>query len=110
VSDLLLEPRDIEEPLRALRAAGHDVTVLHIMDPAERDFTAGEALYRDPESGVEVPAAAHVRAAYRDTVDSVIGEWRQLFGRLGAGYEVVDTASPFAIPLRRAFAARERLF
>lgn len=110
ISDLLLDPPEIEEPLRALRAAGHDVTVLHVMDPAERDFTAGEALYRDPESGLEVAAAAHVRAAYRETVESVIAEWRHLFGRLGVGYEVVDTTMPFAIPLRRAFAARERLF
>lgn len=110
VSDLLLDQAEIEEPLRALRAAGHDVTVLHVMDPAERDFTAGEALYRDPETGLEVPAAAHVRTAYRETVDAVIAEWRQLLGRLGVGYEVVDTTAPFAVPLRRAFAARERLF
>lgn len=110
VSDLLLDREEIEEPLRALRAAGHDVTVLHVMDPGERDFTAGEALYRDPETGLEVPAAAHVRAAYRETVDAVITEWRHLFGQLGAGYEVVDTTSPFSVPLRHAFAARERQY
>ena len=110
VSDLLLDRDEVEEPLRALRAAGHDVTVLHVMDPAERDFAAGEALYRDPETGLEVPAAAHVRTAYRETVDAVIAEWRATFGRLGVGYELVDTSQPFAIPLRRAFAARERLF
>lgn len=110
VSDLLLEREDIEEPLRALRAAGHDVTVLHVLDPAERDFAAAEAVYRDPESGLEVPAAPHVRRAYRETVERVIAEWRETFGRLGAGYEIVQTDSPFSLPLRRAFAARERLF
>lgn len=110
LTDLLLERDDIEEPLRALRAAGHDVTVLHVMDPAERDFTTGEALYRDPETGLEVPAAAHVRTAYRSTVDAVIAEWREAFARLGVGYELVETSAPFAVPLRRAFAARERLF
>jgi uncharacterized protein (DUF58 family) len=110
VSDLLMDAAEIEEPLRALRSAGHDVAVLHVLDPAERDFTAGEALYRDPESGIEVPAAAHVRTAYRETVGAVISEWRATFGRLGAGYDVVDTDAPFAVPLHRAFAARERLF
>ena len=110
VSDLLVERDEIEEPLRALRAVGHDVTVLHLFDPAERDFSAGEALFRDPETGLEVPAAPHVRRAYRETVDAVIAEWRETFGRLGAGYEIVQTDAPFAIPLRRAFAARERLF
>ena len=37
-------------------------------------------------------------------------EWREAFGRLGAGYTIIDTSTPFAIPLRRAFAARERLY
>lgn len=110
ITDLLLDSDEIEAPLRSLRAAGHDVTVLHVLDPAERDFPFGEALYRDPETGLEVPAAAHVRTAYRETVASVMAEWRAAFGRLGVGYEIVDTATPFAIPLRRAFAARERLF
>lgn len=111
VTDLLLERDEIEEPLRALRAAGHDVTVLHLFDPSEREFAgAGEALYHDPETGLEVPAAADVRSAYRETVDAVVAEWRASFARLGVGYELVDTSEPFAVPLRRAFAARERLF
>lgn len=110
VSDLLLDASQIEEPLRALRASGHDVTVLHVLDPAERDFTSGEAVYHDPESGIEVPAAPHVRRAYQETVSAVIGEWRAALGRLGVGYVPVDTDAPFSVPLRRAFAARERLF
>jgi hypothetical protein len=97
--------------IRGLRAAGHNVVVLHVMDPAERDFTlGGEALYVDPESSLEVPAAAaDVRGAYRETIAEVEAEWRTALAGLGAGYEVVTTDSPFAVPLRRAFAARERL-
>ncbi|MBA3889152.1 MAG: DUF58 domain-containing protein [Gemmatimonadaceae bacterium] len=110
ITDLLLDREEIEDPLRALRAAGHDVTVLHVLDPAERDFTAGDAIYHDPESGIEVPAAPHVRDAYRETLGAVTAEWREAFGRLGVGYEIVDTGMPFALPLRRAFAARERLY
>jgi uncharacterized protein (DUF58 family) len=110
ISDLLLDREEIEDPLRALRAVGHDVTVLHVLDPAELDFVAGEAIYHDPESGIEVSAAPHVRAAYRETMASVTAEWREAFGRLGVGYVIVDTSTPFAIPLRRAFAARERLY
>lgn len=111
VSDLLLERDEIVEPLRALRAAGHDVTVLHVMDPLERSFDApGDRLYHDPESSLEVTAPADVRAAYRETLDAVIAEWRTALGHLGVGYEIVDTAAPFSAPLRRAFSARERLF
>ena len=97
--------------MRALRAGGHDVTVLHVMDPAERELpSSGEALFVDPESDLAVPASiADVRLAYRNTVDEVIGEWRSMFGSLGIGYAVVSTDAPFGVPLRRAFAARQQL-
>jgi uncharacterized protein (DUF58 family) len=110
LSDLLVDVDAAVPALRGLRAAGHDVTVLHVMDPAERDFTlAGEARYTDPESELDVPAAAaDVRVAYRSTVDQVIGEWKDALGAIGAGYELVLTDQPYAIPLRHAFGARER--
>jgi hypothetical protein len=41
-------------------------------------------------------------------VDHVIEEWKQRLGALGAGYEVILTDQPYAIPLRLAFGARER--
>ena len=111
ISDLLMEPPDVERALRALRAAGHDVTVLHIMDPAERDLPTGaEALFVDPETELTVPATvADVRVAYRNTVQEVIAEWRATLGALGVGYEVISTDQPFGVPLRRAFAARQQL-
>jgi uncharacterized protein (DUF58 family) len=113
ISDLLMEPADVEQSIRGLRAAGHDVTVLHIIDPAERELpsSAGEALFIDPESHSEVPArVAEVKTAYRQTVDHVIEEWRRIFGGAGAGYDVISTDAPFGVPLRRAFAARQQLF
>jgi hypothetical protein len=102
---------DVERAMRGLRAVGHDVTVLHVMDPAERELpTSGEALFVDPESELTVPATiADVRLAYKNTVDEVVSEWRQMFGSLGIGYEVVSTDAPFGVPLRRAFAARQQL-
>jgi uncharacterized protein (DUF58 family) len=110
ISDLLMDMPDVERALRGLRAAGHDVTVLHVMDPAERDLpSSGEALFVDPESELSVPATiADVRAAYKNTVDEVVAEWRAMLGSLGVGYEVVSTDAPFGVPLRRAFAARQQ--
>jgi uncharacterized protein (DUF58 family) len=110
ISDLLMDMADVERAMRGLRAAGHDVTVLHVMDPAERDLpSSGEALFIDPESELAVPASiADVRAAYKKTVDEVVDEWRAMLGSLGIGYEVVSTDAPFGVPLRRAFAARQQ--
>lgn len=111
ISDLLMDIPDVERAVRGLRAAGHDVTVLHLMDPAERELPAsGEALFVDPESSLAVPASlADVRNAYRKTVDEVITEWRVMLASLGAGYELFFTDTPFGVPLRRAFSARQQL-
>ena len=111
VSDLLMDIPEVERAVRSLRALGHDVTVLHIMDPAERSLSlGGEAIFVDPESELEVPATvADVREAYRLTVDAAIGEWRAAMASAGASYEVISTDAPFGVPLRRAFAARQRM-
>jgi uncharacterized protein (DUF58 family) len=111
ISDLLMDLPAVEQGVRGLRAAGHDVTVLHIMDPAERDLAiSAEAVFVDPETSLEVPATtADVRAAYRATVDQVVGEWRAALAAVGVGYEVITTDAPFGIPLRHAFAARQQL-
>ena len=110
VSDLLVDVEAVLPALRGLRAAGHDITVFHVMDPAERHFRlTTEAQYEDPETQLAVPAAgADVRAAYDATVDTVVREWRDALGALGAGYELVLTDQAYAIPLRRAFDLRQR--
>jgi uncharacterized protein (DUF58 family) len=111
VSDLLLEPEPVLDVLRGMRHAGHQVTVLHVMDPAERELPhSADAIFVDPESGEEIAATiADVRAAYRATVVEAIEEWRRALTAVGAAYEVVMTDSPFGVPLRRAFALRQRL-
>ena len=112
VSDLLLDAQEVDDTVRALRAQGHDVTVLHIMDPAERTFdvAAGEALFVDPERGDSLAVTpADVREMYRETVREAMDEWRARFAGAGASYEPIMTDQPFGVPLRRAFAARQRL-
>ena len=111
ISDLLMEIGEVERAMRGLRALGHDVTVLHVMDPEERWLGGtGEALFFDPESNLRVPASVtDVQAAYRATVEEVIEEWQGMFGSIGVSYEVVLTDRAFGVPLRRAFAARQRL-
>lgn len=111
VSDLLVDPEATMAGLRAVRAGGHDVTVLHIMDRSERELDlAPEGVFADTETDLKVPAtASEVREAYRRTVDHAIQEWRDRLSSLGVSYEVVFTDEPFGVPLRKAFAARQRL-
>lgn len=115
VSDLLMDPAEVLRHIRSLRHAGHHVAVLHILDPAERELSAGvggagDALFVDPESGSELAATvSEVRDAYRATVEDALREWRESLAAVGAAYETIATDAPFGVPLRRAFAARQRL-
>lgn len=109
ITDLLVDPATVAPGLRALRAAGHDVLVMHIMDPGERVLDATtDARFVDSETGVEVAASAReIRAAYNAAVEQAIEAWRTLFVEQGARYALCDTIEPFGLPLHRAFAARD---
>jgi hypothetical protein len=111
VSDLLVDPEETLHALKVVRAGGHGATVLHVMDPSERTLdVSSEAIFVDPETDFQLPAtSSEVREAYTATVDEAIAEWRSRLAALGVGYEVVFTDSPFGVPLRRAFASRQRL-
>ena len=110
LSDLLFEQQEFFDAISALRGAGHDVQVMHVLDPAERDLpSVGDAEFVDPESGRSVfSAAADMRVAYRETVVKALDEYRSGCAASGAGYQVVFTDEPFVVPLRLAFAKRQR--
>ena len=112
VSDLLMEPTEVADALKGLAGMGHHLTVLHIMDPAERDLgvTTIEAEFTDTESGQKLAAAvADVREAYKTAVVETIDEWREHLSGAAASHEMVMTDQPFGMPLRRAFMNRQIL-
>jgi len=112
VSDLLMDEQEVDDAVHVLRAQGHDVTVLHLLDPAERHFSmpVGESLFFDPEHGDSLAVTpAEVREAYAATVSEAMDEWRARFASSGAFYEPILTDQPFGVPMRRAFAKRQRL-
>ncbi len=112
VSDLLLDEDETIKAVQVLRGAGHQVTVLHLLDPAEHDLSVqgAELVFVDTETGREVEASVgDVRAAYRATVDEAISEWRSRLAGAGASYEPIFTNAPFVVPVRRAFLSRQRL-
>ena len=112
ISDLLVDEDEMAKAVSVLRAVGHDVTVLHILDPAERDLAIAktETELIDTETAASVNVMlSEVRDAYRETVQVAIGEWRDRLSATGAAYEPVYTDQPFGVALRRAFASRQHL-
>ena len=110
VSDLLLD-RDLAlKALRFLRHRGHQVLVLHVMDPGEVTLAGpAEARFEDPESRAAVVIRPRDWAgAYRDTVEAVVRDWRLACRRHGIGYHRVTTDTPYGIVLREALAPSSR--
>jgi uncharacterized protein (DUF58 family) len=104
VSDLLFDPPLALTALRFLRHRGHQVLVLHIMDPDEVELVGpAEARYEDPESRQAVVLRpADWAEAYSKTVKAAVAEWRSACRRRGIAYERVTTDTPFGHALRQA--------
>ncbi len=111
VSDLLMD-RDVTlKALRFLRHRGHQVLVLHLMDPAERDLDgAAETRYEDPETGESlVLRPADWAGWYHETVRGVVTQWRVACRSHGIAYELITTDTPFGLALRQAMVRSTRL-
>ncbi len=97
ISDLLTSVDRFESDLRHLGAAGHDIVLFHILDPAELAFEFDSpALFEDMESGRDMyidPSAAakdYKRRLHRhlDTIKSICQG-------LGIDYHLFATDRPF---------------
>ena len=104
VSDLLLDRELALKALRFLRHRGHQVLVLHLMDPAELDLSGpAEARFEDPETREAVVLRPRDWAeAYHTTVTGVVQAWRRECRKRGIGYARITTDTPFGIALRSA--------
>ncbi len=111
VSDLLFDPPLALRALRFLRHRGHQVLVLHILDPEELELHGpAEARYEDPETGQAVVLRpADWADAYARTVRQVVTEWRVACRKRGILYERVTTDTPFGLALRQALVRSARL-
>ncbi|TFG50590.1 MAG: DUF58 domain-containing protein [Gemmatimonadales bacterium] len=103
ISDLLLERELALLALKFLRHRGHEVLVLHIMDPAEVTLSGpAEARLLDPETGDSVTLRPKDwAAAYDETVSGVVGGWRRACRQHGIHYHRLTTDTPFVAALRR---------
>jgi len=104
VSDLLFDRDLVIKALRFLEHRGHQVLVLHVMDPSERSLSGQvEARFQDPESGDSVVLRPQDwAAAYERTVQDSLDAWRFGLRRHNIAYEVVTTDTPFGTALRQA--------
>ena len=97
--------------LKYLRHAGHEILILHLIDPGEQELPpAGEAIFFDPETDEElVTNSAALRKQYRDAVSRAVEGWRRETLGMGCDYALVTTDLPIGLALRDYLRKRARL-
>lgn len=112
ISDLLQGEQETIATLRNLRAMGHDVIVLHVMDDAELNFNFDESSeFIDSESGEAfITTPASVREAYRENVNAFLADCKKQCQRAGVDYCLLNTAEPIDSALAAYLSKRARAY
>ena len=108
----LYEPADkIRDALGPLRDAGHDLVVMHLLDPAELNFTFDAAgTFEDLESGERIPVVpGRLRTRYTELIRDHLSAVAKLLGEGRIDYLMVDTSKPVDEVLFQYLLRRERM-
>jgi uncharacterized protein (DUF58 family) len=110
ISDLLTPIDQLKDSLAYLRSRGHEVVILRVLDPAERDFTFTDAsMFMDLESGRRLYVdPQEVRANYLRRFAEHSQALEELCGGLGIDLCEFTTDHPLELALFDFVQARAR--
>ena len=110
ISDLLAPTEHLAKHLSHLRASGHDLVIIQVIDPAERDFPfTGPALFEDVESSRRLHVdPATVGDEYRRRFAEHTAAIRTIADGLAVEFLQVVTDRPLADALFAFVSNRER--
>ena len=96
ISDFYTEPADLAHVLLGLAARGHDLLLVHVLDPAEREVRLkSAATLIDAESGEVMEVSPDELAAnYPQRLRSHVEALKKLTLSMGGHYLQVDTDQP----------------
>lgn len=111
VSDLYEEPAVVCRALAGLRDRGHDVIVLHVLDPHELDFPFEDAApFEDLETGARAPVVpAKMRDEYRALMRDHCDALARGLGQRRVDYYLARTSTPVDFALFEYLSRREWL-
>lgn len=110
VSDFYLEIETAMQALGGLRARGHDVIAIQILDPDERLLNLdGAQVLRDLETGQLMPVVpSEVRERYRELIDQHVAQLTDGCVARGIDFVSLDTSQPLDLALFHFLARRSR--
>lgn len=97
IGDLLGPPEANIEVLKALRSRGHEVLVLRVLDPVERDLDLeGSVHFKDLELPLELRCdVPEIREAYRREFERASRSYESSFRSAGIGFDTLSTDAPW---------------
>lgn len=109
LSDLLCQPGALAVGLGALRAAGHDLLVLQILDEDELDLPfPGRVAFAGLEGeGAALVQPRRLRAAYAEAMAAHLAAVAQACRAIGADLHALRTAQPVGGALQAVLARRQ---
>lgn len=110
VSDFYLEVDTAMQALGGLRARGHDVIAIQVLDPNERLLNLdGAQVLRDLETGQRMPVVPdEVRERYRQLINQHIAQLTDGCVARGIEFVALDTSQPLDLALFHFLARRSR--
>lgn len=96
LSDFYMHPQELQKVLRGLAARGHDLLLVHVLDPQEKELTlTNAATLRDAETGAVMEVSPQeVATDYKQRLDEHLSDLNRLTRSMGAHYLQVDTSQP----------------
>ncbi|MGD9723345.1 MAG: DUF58 domain-containing protein [Pirellulales bacterium] len=109
-SDLLTDLDTFYDGLRRLQYCGHEVLVMHVLDPDELELPFNDlVMFRDIEGSEELLAEPWAfRQAYRAAMQQFVEEVQRGCGDRGIDYLLLRTDQPLADVLSHYLHAREK--
>ena len=111
LSDFYEPAEKVRDALGPLRDAGHDLVVMHLLDPAELNFNFDSAgTFEDLESGERIPVVpGRLRTRYTELIRDHVAAVGKLLGEGRVDYIMVDTSKPVDEVLFQYLLRRERM-
>ncbi len=108
-TDLWGATLETESALTMLAAKGHDIALVHVLDPDEKDlpFTHPVRLVGMEGEGEALIDPSHIREDFRRAAERFIEKWRLFCGRHGIDFVIADTRKRASTVLSE-FAAKRR--
>ena len=111
LSDLFDDPDALFAGLKHFRHRRHDVSLLHIIDPAEQDFLFDEpTLFKDLETPLEhMTEPRALQKAYRKEFEGFLQDTKRATRNLNMDYALLRTDSPLDVAITSFLQSRSRM-